>query len=65
MEIIGIGIPLWGIFLIGIIAVIVAWKLVKFAIKIALVLIVFFAILIGLDFFDVFSNIQNFFSMII
>ena len=61
----GVELPLWVIFLIGIIAVIIAWKLVKFALKILLILIVFFVILIGLDYLEVFSTIQNFFSGII
>lgn len=65
MELFGIVIPLWAIFLIGIIAVVVIWKLMKFAIKIALIIIVFFLILIGLDYFNVFDTIQNLFSMVI
>lgn len=60
MEILGVYLPLWAVFLIGIILVVVAWKLIKFALKILLVLVVFFVILIGLDALGVFNIIQNF-----
>lgn len=60
MEILGVYLPLWAVFLIGIILVVVAWKLIKFALKILLVLVVFFVILIGLDALGVFNTIQNF-----
>jgi hypothetical protein len=65
IELFGFSLPLWAFFLIGIIAIIVIWKLIKFAIKILLIVIVFFAILIGLDFLNVFDFIQNLFSGII
>jgi len=64
LELYGITLPLWAFFLIGIIAVIIVWKLIKFAIKILLVIVVFFVILIGLDYLDVFGWIQNLFSII-
>jgi len=60
MEILGVYLPLWAVFLIGIMLVVVAWKLIKFALKILLVLVVFFVILIGLDALGVFNTIQNF-----
>ncbi len=60
MEILGVYLPLWAVFLIGIILVVVAWKLIKFALKILLVLVVFFVILIGLDALGIFNTIQNF-----
>ena len=65
IEIFGVELPLWAIFLIGIIIVIVAWKLIKFALKILLIAIVFFVILLALDFFNVFNWIQNLFSGIV
>ena len=65
MLIFGIDLPLWAFFLIGIIAVIIVWKLFKFAVKILLVIIVFFIILIVLDSFHVFDTIQNFFATIV
>ena len=55
-------IPLWAVFLGGILVVIIAWKLIKFAIKLLLVLVVFFAVLIGLDFFGVFDLIMGLFT---
>ena len=54
--------PLWIVFVIVIIAAVVIWKLIKFALKILLVLIVFFVMLIGLDFLGVFEIIQNILS---
>ncbi len=59
ITIFGFILPLWLVFLLLIIGVIIAWKLIKFTIKILLVIIVFFLILIGLDFFGVFDFIQN------
>ena len=58
----GTALPLWAVFLILIIAVVVVWKLIKFAIKVLLVIIVFFAILFGLDFLNVFDTIQGIIS---
>lgn len=65
IEIFGVELPLWAIFLIGIIVVILAWKLIKFAFKILLIALVAFVILIGLDFFNVFNWIQNLFAGVI
>jgi len=60
-EIFGFELPLWALFLIIVLAVIVAWKLIKFAIKIMLIVVVFFIILMVLDYFNVISWIQNLF----
>jgi len=65
IELYGINLPFWIFFLIGIIVIIIIWKLIKFAIKILLILVIFFIILIGLDYFNVFSWIENLFSGII
>jgi hypothetical protein len=65
IELFGFVLPLWAFLLIGVIAIIIIWKLIKFAIKILLIIIVFFAILIGLDFLGVFGFIQNLISGII
>jgi len=58
LEIFG-SLPLWAIILVGIIVVVIAWKVIKFALKILLVLIVAFAIMMGLDFLHVFEWIQD------
>lgn len=60
----GFTLPLWTVFLGGIILVVVAWKLIKFALKVLLVLVVFFGILIGLDVLGVFNFIQGLLSNI-
>lgn len=59
LEIFG-NIPLWVILIIIILIVVVAWKLIKFAIKILIVVVVFFAILIGLDVIGVFDLINKY-----
>ena len=63
LEIFG-NLPLWVILLIGIVIVLIAWKFIKFAIKILLILIVAFLILLGLDFLEVFDFPNNFFLVI-
>lgn len=60
----GFTLPLWAVFLGGIVLVVVAWKLIKFALKVLLVLVVFFGILIGLDVLGVFNFIQGLLSNI-
>jgi len=59
MEIYGVIIPLWAVFLCFILFIIVAWKLIKFALKFLLIAIIVFIILIGLDVLGVFSSLQN------
>ncbi|MCK4332513.1 MAG: hypothetical protein KAV40_02920 [Thermoplasmatales archaeon] len=58
LEIFG-NIPLWAILIIITLIAVVAWKLIKFAIKILIVVVVFFAILIGLDVIGVFTWINE------
>ena len=65
MEIIGFSIPLWAVFIIVLLVVIIAWKLIKFALKFLLILVVIFLILIGLDMFQVFDKIQSLLATII
>jgi hypothetical protein len=65
MELFGFQIPLSVLFIIGIIAVIILWKVIKFAIKILLLVVVFFLVLFGLDMIGVFEHIQNLFSSLI
>jgi hypothetical protein len=52
-------IPLWMILAGVVILVIVFWKLIKFALKVLIALVVFFIILIGLDLLGVFSWINE------
>ena len=59
MEIFGVIIPLWAVFLLFILFVIVAWKLIKFALKFLLITVIIFIILIGLDVLGFFDAIQN------
>ena len=59
MEAFGVIIPLWAVFLLFILFVIVAWKLIKFALKFLLITVIIFIILIGLDVLGFFDAIQN------
>ena len=59
MEIYGVIVPLWAVFLCFILFIIVAWKLIKFALKFLLIAIIIFIILIGLDVLGVFTSLQN------
>jgi hypothetical protein len=59
MELFGVVIPLWALFIGIILIVVVAWKLIKFAIKVLIYIVIFFAILIGLDFLNVFTWINE------
>lgn len=65
LTIIGVDIPLWAVFLILIIVVIIVWKFIKFAIKILIILVIFFIILFGLDALGIFNTIQNTFAGIL
>ena len=58
MELFG-QIPLWMLLVLGIIIIAIAWKLIKFAIKVFVGLLLFFGVLIGLDMIGVFEFIQN------
>jgi hypothetical protein len=59
ITLLGYGIPLWLVFLIVVIAVLLIWKLIKFAIKILIIIVIFFVILFGLDLLGFFDAIQN------
>lgn len=61
MILFGLDIPIWLFFLIGILVLIVAWKIIKFAIKVLLIAVVIFIIMMGLDFINFFGWIQNIF----
>ena len=52
-------IPLWMILIGVVLVVIIFWKLIKFALKVLIALVVFFIILIGLDLLGVFSWINE------
>ena len=65
LELFGFTLPLWAFLIIGLIAIVIIWKLIKFAIKIFLVIVVFFVILIGIDILNIPSIIENLFSGIV
>ena len=59
MDIFGITIPLWAVFLGVIILIILAWKIIKFALKVLIIFLLGMGVLIGLDFIGLFSWIQT------
>ena len=61
LEIFG-QIPLVYLLLLGIVVIVVAWKVIKFAIKIFVALLIFFGVLIGLDMLGIFQWIQQMLS---
>ncbi len=52
-------IPLWLLILIGIVVVLLIWKLIKFAITVLIVIILILIVISGLDYLGVFQNLQN------
>jgi len=61
----GYEIPLWLFMILGIIFVVLAWKLIKFALVVLFILIIFLVILMGLDFLGVFEKLQNLIANVI
>jgi len=61
----GYEIPLWFFMIIGIIFVVLAWKLIKFALVVLFILIIFLVILMGLDFLGIFEKLQNLIANVI
>jgi hypothetical protein len=59
MELFGIVIPLWALFIGIIIIAFIVWKVIKFAIKALIFVVIFFVILIGLDLLNVFTWINE------
>ena len=62
MLIFGFDLPLWAVFACGIVLVYIAWKIIKFAVKILLILVVFLGILFGLDLVGFFGWVQDLLS---
>ncbi len=63
MDIAGFDLPLWLVFLGVVFLVIVAWKLIKFAIKVLIALLVLFLLLTGLDYLGFFNLLTNLFHL--
>ena len=49
IYVMGVQIPLWLLFLIVILILFIGWKLIKFAVKLLIVLVLIFAILMAAD----------------
>jgi hypothetical protein len=59
MEFLSLSIPLWAIFLVVIIVLLLVWQFLRFTLRILLFFFLFFAILMVLDFIGVFGWIQQ------
>jgi len=60
----GVEIPLWLFMIIGVIGVLIAWKMIKFALTLLFILIIVFIALMLLDVLGVFQIAQNILSSI-
>ena len=49
IHVMGVQIPLWLLFLLVILVLFIGWKLIKFAVKFFIVLVLIFAILMAAD----------------
>ncbi|MGC9307377.1 MAG: hypothetical protein ACP5FL_01215 [Thermoplasmatota archaeon] len=49
IHVMGVQIPLWLLFLIVILVLFIGWKLIKFAVKLLVILVLIFAILVAAD----------------
>ena len=49
IHVMGVQIPLWLLFLLVILVLFIGWKLIKFAVKLLIILVLIFAILIAAD----------------
>ena len=65
MELFGIMIPTPLIGILIIVGVLILWKIIKFAIKILLVIIIILGIAIGLDLIGVFSWLMSFINELV
>jgi hypothetical protein len=59
MELLSMSIPLWAIFLVVVIVILLVWQFIRFTLRVLLFFVLFFLLLIVLDFFGVFSWIQQ------
>jgi len=59
MEFLSLSIPLWAIFLVVLIVLLLVWQFIRFTVRLLLFFFLFFVILIFLDFMGVFSWIQQ------
>ena len=59
MEFLPISVPLWAVFLILLIVLLLIWQFFRFTLQLLLFFVLFFVLLIGLDIIGVFSWIQN------
>lgn len=59
MEFLSLSIPLWAVFLVFVIVILLVWQFIRFTLRVLLFFLIFFALLIALDFIGVFSWIQQ------
>lgn len=59
MEFLSLSIPLWAVFLVFVIVLLLVWQFIRFTLKVLLFFILFFVLVIALDFIGVFSWIHQ------
>ena len=59
MEFLSISVPLWAVFLILLIVLLLIWQFLRFTLQLLLFFVLFFILLIGLDIIGVFNWIQD------
>lgn len=55
----GFEIPLWAFIIIGIIVVLLVWKVIKFAITVLIIIIIALIIMFALDVVGAFQGLEN------
>ncbi len=59
MEFLSLSIPLWAVFLVFVIVLLLVWQFIRFTLRVLLFFLLFFVLVIALDFIGVFSWIQQ------
>jgi len=65
IDLFGVQVPLWAFIIIGIVIVVLAWKLIKFALTILIIIVIALLILMFVDFLGIFENFENVINNII
>jgi len=59
LYVFGIDVPLWAFIIIALVAVVLVWKLIKFALTILIIVVIALLILIFVDAMGIFENVIN------
>lgn len=59
MDFLSMSIPLWAIFLVLVIVILLIWQFIRFTLKLLLFFLMFFILIIVFDFIGIFTWIQQ------